>query len=348
MNIFELIKKYDSENQFNVLLNSYEQIEFVKSNDFSLSSAAADKIRNVVICGLGGSAISGDLFFNVFKDELKTPLFVNRNYGLPEFVNENTLVILSSYSGNTEETLSAGEEALKRRAQIVCQSTGGKLENFAINNNLPLAKLKKGFQPRYAFYLNFFTLVKIFEKTGLISNQDSFLTGSAKLLKTKGEEYSREDSSPVLLAEKLIGFIPVIYSTDGVTSGIGLRLKEQFNENSKLHAFHNVLPEYNHNEIVGWETFNPNYFNAKVIYIADEVYHPKIKKRIEITSQLISKSSAEIIILESSEANFKLRTMDLIYLGDWISFYLAVMRGKDPSEIDYIHYLKNQLVKDNN
>ncbi len=347
MDIFDLKNKYDSENQFEVLINSFEQTISVKNNLTEIKAIETASIKNIVICGLGGSAISGDVFANVFLNELTIPLSVNRNYGLPEFVNEDTLVILSSYSGNTEETLSAAEEALKRKAQIICITTGGKLENFAISNNLFLAKLPKGFQPRYAFYSNFFTLVKVMASLNLIADQNSFIQSAAELLKIKGKEYSEKSSYPASIAEKLIGFIPVIYSVDGVTSGAGLRLKEQFNENSKVHAFHNILPEYNHNEIIGWETFNPDSFNAKVIYIKDAGYHPQIKKRIEITSHLIENKGTEIIALESKEKDFKIRIIDLIYLGDWISYYLALMRGKDPSEIDYIHYLKKQLAKNN-
>jgi len=347
MNIFEMIKKYDSENQFLILKNSFQQIEFVNENKLSFPNIQSKKIKNILICGLGGSAIGGDVFLNIYGVKLKVPFIVNRNYNIPEFIDENSLVILSSYSGNTEETLSAGKEAIKRNAQIICSTTGGKLEKFAINNNLGLAKLQKGFQPRYAFFMNFFMLVKIIETLGLIPEQGNFLTDSIKLLKNKGENYSHSNSAPILLAEKLIGFVPIIYSVDGKTSGVGLRLKEQFNENSKLHAFCNILPEFNHNEIVGWETFSSNNLAAKVIFIHDIEYYPQIKKRITITTSIIEKMKVEILKLQSNENYFNLRVIDLIYLGDWLSYYLAIMRRKDPSEIDYIHYLKNQLAKNN-
>jgi glucose/mannose-6-phosphate isomerase len=125
-----------------------------------------------------------------------------------------------------------------------------------------------------------------------------------------------------------------------VTSAVGYRLKCQFNENSKLHAFHNVIPELNHNEIIGWESFLEKQFNAKLILILDKIYHPQIKKRFEITSSLIS---GDKIILDSSETDFKLRIMDLIYLGDWITYYLALLREYDPTEIENINILKEKL-----
>ncbi len=345
MFIKDLVSKYDPERQFDVLINSYEQIEYVKNNQYSLSSIDASKIKNIIVTGLGGSAIGGDVISNLFKEELNIPYFVNRNYNLPQFVNENTLVVLSSYSGNTEETISAAKDALERNAQIIAVTTGGKILEFANKNNIPCVVLKKGYQPRYSLYLNMFSVAKAFEVIGLISLTTEQLDSYSNLLKRKGEEYSSEDNLAFKIAESLVGFIPVIYSCDSFTNAVGLRLKGQFNENSKVHAFHNVFPELNHNEIIGWETQNENQLRTKAIMIKDDSYHPQVKKRYEITSQLIEKSSAEIIALKSSLNDYKLRLIDLIYLGDWISYYLAILRGKDPSEIDYIHHLKKELAK---
>ena len=140
----------------------------------------------------------------------------------------------------------------------------------------------------------------------------------------------------------MIGFIPVIYSSEEFRS-VAYRLKCQFNENSKLHAFHNTIPELNHNEIIGWETVLEKQLNAKLLFILDEEYHPQIMRRFEITKDLIQKKGVEIIVLKSNEKNIKVRIMDLIYLCDWITFYLAVLRGYDPSEINYINYLKEHL-----
>ena len=127
------------------------------------------------------------------------------------------------------------------------------------------------------------------------------------------------------------------------TSAIGTRLKGQFNENSKIHAFANVLPELNHNEIIGWETFNENQLNVKLINIIDQSYHTQIKKRMEITSELVKKSGCEIINLESDQSDYKVRIFDLVYLGDWVSYYLAVLRNQNPTAIKNINYLKEKL-----
>mgnify|MGYP000054785618 CR=1 FL=1 len=126
------------------------------------------KINNVVITGLGGSAIGGDLFKNFASQDFPLPIIVNRNYTLPKFINESTLVIVSSYSGNTEETFAALQEAYKKCTYIICVTTGGKIEDFAVEKKLNVVKLKKGYQPRFALYLNIFTLIRIFENIGLL------------------------------------------------------------------------------------------------------------------------------------------------------------------------------------
>jgi len=344
MKITELVNKYDPQNQFNVIKNSYNQVEFAWNNEFDLSRLKKEKIKNIVISGLGGSAISGDLFLNYIQNYLTIPYFVNRNYHLPNFVDENSFVILSSYSGNTEETLSAGSDALKRGAQIFCITTNGKLEHFANEHNIFIAKLPKGYQPRYALLLNLFTLIKTFQILKLIPMQDKIVKIIVEYLKQSGDTFSRDNNRLYKIAESLIGFVPVIYSVDGLTSAIGVRLKSQFNENSKLHAFQNVLPEMNHNEIIGWETFSEYLLNAKVIFILDRNYRTQIIKRIKITSELIKKEGAEIINLESNFDDFRMRLIDLVYQGDWISYYLSLLRKQDPSEIKNIIYLKEKLL----
>ena len=343
LSIKDFISKYDTQNQFEVLRNYYKQIEYAVSNQLPELNFISDDIEKIIITGLGGSAISADLLKNFLKDELKLPIYVNRNYHLPPFADENTLVICSSYSGNTEETLSAFNDALKNDCKIVCISTGGKLKKLAEENNLPFIQLQDGFQPRFALGLSFFSLLKLFEKIGLIQNQDEEVNSIIKLWKERAKEFSTEKNYALELATSLIGFIPIIYSVSDFNNAVGMRLKAQFNENSKLHSFHNELPEMNHNEIIGWESHKQKNLNAKVIFLTDEEIHPQIKKRFQIISEMISSYDVEIITLKSSEKNFKMRLMDLVYLSDWVSYYLAIIRKYDPSEIDFIHLLKNKL-----
>ena len=343
MNITDYVKKYDPQNQFDVLIKTSGQVKFAWNNRIDLSSLKNKKFDKVLVTGLGGSAISADLMQNFLRDELPLPYFVNRNYFLPKFADENALVVVSSYSGNTEETVEVLEAALKRNCAVVCITTGGKIEKIADENKIPVVKIFPGLQPRYALGLSFFSLLKVFQELQLIGSHDKVVADVIDMWTEMGNELSVEDNRAYKLTLDLTGFIPVIYSAADITSAVGYRLKCQVNENSKLHAFHNVIPELNHNEIIGWESYTEKQLNAKVVSIVDEDYHPQVKKRFEITCELAAKSGAEIITLQSSRSNFKLRLMELIYLVDWITYYLAVLRGYDPTEIDNINILKKRL-----
>ncbi|MCW9095139.1 MAG: bifunctional phosphoglucose/phosphomannose isomerase, partial [Ignavibacteriaceae bacterium] len=293
-------------------------------------------------CGLGGSAIYGDLLSDYLIDELQIPFKVVRGYNLPSYTNDDTLVIISSYSGNTEETISCFKQAMKRNSSIVVITSGGKIWEEANKNKIPAIKIESGFQPRYALGLSFFSLLKLMQELGF-TNEEKTVKKITDLWKKKGEEYSKEKNVAVQFAEQLIGFIPVIYSSEFLSSA-GYRFKSQINENSKLHAYHHILPEMNHNEIIGWESYQEKLFQAKVVYLLDKEYHPQNMKRFSILKELLIKQKVEVLTLESNESDRKVRIMDLIFLCDWISFYVSVLRGFDPSEIDFIHQMKKRLI----
>jgi len=343
MHIKEYVAKYDPQNQFDVLINTYKQIEFAWENKFIISRIESSDISNIIISGLGGSAISADLIKNYLGSEIEIPIIVNRNYKLPKFAGKNTLFIASSYSGNTEETISALKQAIQIGCKIICITTGGEIEAIAKNKNITCVKVQPGFQPRYSLGLSFFSLLKVFQELELISDQTKVVEKIISLWKRKGIEYSKEGNYAYTFAESLVGFIPVIYSVADSTSAVGYRFKCQLNENSKLHAFHNEIPEMNHNEIIGWESFQEKVFHSKIINIVDETYHPQIQKRFEILKDIFSESGVETVSLRSNEDSYKVRLLDLIYLVDWISYYVGVLRGYDPSEIDNIYTLKARL-----
>lgn len=341
MKLTDFIKKYDSQNQLKVLQEYYKQAADAWNNKINLSSIIERKFSSIVFCGLGGSAISGDLFCDYLYAELKIPFLVVRGYNLPSFTNENTLVIISSYSGNTEETISCFEQALKKNSKIVVISSGGKICNIAGENKIPVVKIAEGFQPRYALGLSFFSLLKIMQELGFCK-EDQNIKEIIDLWKKRGEEYSKDINYPGQIAEQVVGYIPVIYSAEFLSS-VGYRFKCQLNENAKLHSFHHTFPEMNHNEIIGWESFKEKQFAAKVINLIDKEYHQQNKKRFDIFKNMLAEQSIDIITLTSNEKNKKIRIMDLIFLADWISFYISVLRGYDPSEIDFIHRMKQQI-----
>jgi len=341
MQIKDFIEKYDTQNQFKVLQESHKQISNAWENQVDLSKVKKKKFSSIVFCGLGGSAISGDLLCDYLSGELKLPFNVVRGYKLPSFVDERTLVIISSYSGNTEETISCFEQAQKKKSNIVVITSGGKIGEKASSKRITSIKIQSGFQPRYALGLSFFSLLKLMQELGLAKEENN-VKKIIKLWQSRSEEYSTDKNLAFQIAEQLIGFIPVIYSSEFLSS-TGYRLKCQLNENAKLHAFHHCLPEMNHNEIIGWESYKEKQFQTKVIYLFDKDFHKQNKKRFDILKEILNEQKVEVLTLSSSEKNKKVRIMDLIFLADWISFYASVLRGFDPSEIDFIHRMKQRL-----
>jgi glucose/mannose-6-phosphate isomerase len=341
MNLNDFIKKHDTQNQLKVLLETYKQVSDAWNNRFDVSTLKNYKFSSIVFCGLGGSAISGDLLCDYLSGELMISFTVIRGYNLPSFVNEETLVIISSYSGNTEETISCFEQALKKKCKIVAITSGGKIGEIAKTNKLPVVNLQSGFQPRYSLGQSFFSLLKLMQELGF-ANENNNVKMIINLWEKRAQDYSSENNPAAQIAKDLVGFIPVIYSSEFLTS-TGYRLKCQMNENAKLHAFHNSIPEMNHNEIIGWESFKEKQFNAKVFYMIDKDFHPQVLRRFEILKDILSEQKIEVIPLSSDQASKKVRIMDLIFLSDWISFYASVLRGFDPSEIDFIHRMKKLL-----
>lgn len=341
----ELIKTFDLSNQYDILINSYEQIEYAYNNYYDFDSSLISNISNIVICGMGGSAIGGEVLSNLFGNDIRIPIFVNRGYNIPNFTNSNSLVIVSSYSGNTEESISAFLQALANNCKIIAFSTGGKLEELCKVNNVAFIKLKKGYHPRFALYLITFTLIKILEKIKILKDQSSFFNQAIELIKKKGKEYGSENSLSVKLAKEFLGFMPIIYGVYEFNNSLANRIKGQFNENSKLHAFYNLLPEMNHNEIIGWETYQEKDVRFKAIFLMDELVHERIKIRFNVLEKLIINKGVDIIKFNSNEKDFKFRLIDQLYLSDWITYYLAIFRKKDPAEIEYINHLKEELSK---
>ncbi len=337
-------KQFDSGDMYTVLKNYYQQIEEVLKTKLEIDRTAYSTVEKIVVSGLGGSAISGDITYTLFHNQLSLPFFVNRNYDLPYFVDKKTLVIACSYSGNTEETLSCFDEAIEKGCKVVTISSGGKLKEKSNQNNLLHLEVKSGFQPRCAIGLMLTTLIKFLDECGFIFFENGFYENEIKLLKEKSEEYSKENSAPYLFAEKLIGKFPVIHSTELLQS-INVRLRSQLAENSKVLSYSGIIPELNHNEIIAWEKYDEKFFPAILIQIIDEEDHPRNRLRFDITKKILSEVKLDIVRLQSNESKFYLRVFDLLYFVDWVSFYLAIMRKVDPTPIKNINALKEALSK---
>lgn len=342
------IKLFDNSNMFDVLASFSKQI----SEACDIGSKIELKedyssVKNIIVCGMGGSAIGGDLVRSIFQYEIKVPVFVNRNYRLPVFADKDSLLIISSYSGNTEETLSAYAEAIKRGCKIICISSGGKLSLLAQNEGKLLITIPKGYQPRCAIAYSFFPLLILLSKIGFIENKSAEIERVISKMRQRSDEYSRPDERNSALKTALLiqGKFPVIYSSTDLSDIANLRFRCQINENAKSLAYGNVLPEMNHNEIVGWQN-NPQLLkNIIVLSISDKDDLPEIKKRRQITLEIVKPLAGAIAEVEGDGGSLLERTFDVIHFGDWVSFYLAILYKTDPTPVEKINYLKSKLTE---
>lgn len=306
-----------------------------------------DDLDNIVILGMGGSGISGDIIRTLLEESLKLPIVVNKNYYLPAFVNKSSLVLAVSYSGDTEETLEAAAEAARRGAQIINLSSGGKLAEFARERELPFIEIPGGLQPRSAIGYLSLPIITVLNHLGLTPDFEADVDELLRLLDNKQLEWGSishsEDNAAKQLAKKLFGKVPLIYGSDGIGGLAALRWKCQFNENSKVPAFWNQLPELNHNEITGWEEMAEIGREFYLVTLRDDGEHPQIAKRFAATGELLAGRFAGASEFKSDGRSKMARFFSLLYLGDFVSVYLALLNGVDPTPVDRIQALKAKL-----
>ncbi len=306
------------------------------------------KIDKIIIIGMGGSAIGGDLLQDLVQAEIKVPIIVHRDYGLPAFVDKNTLVIASSYSGNTEETLSAFTLALKSGAKKLVVTTGGTLGELAAKNSIPVFKIDYASQPRAALGFSLIPMLGILAKLGLIKDKSKDVAETAALLEkmvTELDEKSSLKSNPAKrLARKLHGRLTVVYGA-GIAAGAAHRWKTQLNENAKAWAFDEVFPELNHNAITGY-TFPPEVARQiTVVMLRPGPLRGHIGRRYTATAELLAKAGAACEYVDSRGESDLARLMSLVMVGDFTSYYLAILNGIDPTPIPAVDYLKERLAK---
>ena len=298
-----------------------------------------NKISNIIITGLGGSGIGGTIVTEITANEIKVPIVVNKDYFLPEFANENTLVIACSYSGNTEETLQAFQTALKKNCTIVCVSSGGKMIELAEKHNLDYIKIPGGMPPRACIGYSLTQLFFVLHHFGFISNSfKNEIEKSIHLLDNEEEDIRTQAKG---IAGALLNNLPIIYAVSGY-EGVAVRFRQQLNENSKILAWHHVLPEMNHNELVGWTQENDE---LAVVILRNEDDFERSVKRIEISKEVFQKYTPNIIEIFSKGNSRIERSLYLIHLCDWVSAEIANLRGIDAVEVRVIDYLKGSLAK---
>jgi len=294
-------------------------------------------IKQIIITGLGGSGIGGNLVNELVQDNCILPIQVNKDYYLPSYVNSNTLVIVSSYSGNTEETIQCMEQAIRLKAQIICITSGGKVAELAQKNGYDLILVPGGNPPRTCLGYSVVQLLTILKFNGFISiDPHNLLKGVVQLLESEKQDIKEKAQR---FAEKLKDKIPVIY-TLGNTESIAIRFRQQINENSKMLCWHHVIPEMNHNELVGWRTKDERLF---VIVLRTNYDYEKNIKRLNICKEIISNYINSFEELSAKGNNRFEQFFYLINLTDWISFYLAELNQVDAVEVKVIDHLKKSL-----
>ena len=295
-------------------------------------------VSNIVICGLGGSGIGGEIIKECLRPYLKLPVEVCHSYSLPEYVDSNTLVIVCSYSGNTEETLNALDEAIERKANIIGITSGGAVKKILLEQGNPVITVPGGLPPRAALA---HPLVQLFE----VFIQNNFVNAEIKTQLTSVISFLEKEQSEIkALASQIMEFSDdnkLLFYGEDKFHPVMLRACQQINENSKELAFFNVIPEMNHNEIVGWAE-KPK--NISVVMLRSDLENSRNSKRLDITHEIILRKNA-VLEVKAKGNNFIEQAFYLIHLVDWLSLLKAEKKSIDVIEVDVIDYLKNELSK---
>jgi len=316
-------------------------LDFPKQFKVGLEIAKDVKIKgnfkSVVVSGMGGSALPADII-KTYLEEIGTDLEIvqNRDYGLPKKACKNALNFISSHSGNTEETLSSFNEALENKLPMVVFANGGKLLELAKNNNIPLVVIPDCIQPRCAVGYFFAAMLKVLSNSGLTANSESAILNIQEYLQSIIASFEEKGH---VIAKKLVGQTPIVYSSNKLKS-IALILKIEFNENAKTPAFWNTFPELNHNEMVGW-TLPQSQFH--ILIFQEKNIHPQVAKRMQITAKLLKAKGTETEFIKLEANNILNTIFSALIMGNWISYYLSLEYGQDPTPVEMVEEFKKLL-----
>lgn len=297
------------------------------------------QFNNIILTGLGGSGIAGSIVQNYVFDKCKYPFVVNKDYFLPAFVNKDSLVIVSSYSGNTEETVAALQKAIKVKATVVCITSGGQIAEIAARKKIDCILLPSGMPPRACIGYSMLQVISALEHFGCIKNViANEVTPAVALLDAEEKDIRKKAKS---IAAKLNGKLPIIYSAADF-EGMAVRFRQQLNENSKILCWHHAIPEMNHNELVGWRDKDPNKI---VVILRNENDYERVQMRMEINKKVFKQYTPNIIEIYSKGNSYFERIFYFIHLTDYISTELAKLHNVDATEVKVIDFLKGSLAK---
>lgn len=311
----------------------------------ALDLPSAEGVASVTFCGMGGSAVAGDVLRAVFRDRVGVPIEVNRGHELPAYAGPHTLVVISSYSGNTSETLSGFREARSRGCRLLAVTSGGTLGAEAAEAGIPVVSVPGGFQPRAALgYLGFAALGAL-EAMGLLpslaGDVDETVTELAALVERLGPEAPTEQNPAKALAARIGDKVPVVWGAEGIGAVAAMRWKTQLNENGKVPASWSSMSELDHNEVVGWT--QPHGHDFSLIALRHDGEHPEIARRFPLSYDIARAAGVENAEIRAAGRSSLARLMSLIVVGDFTSVYLALRRGVDPTPVEVIERLKAAL-----
>ncbi len=308
--------------------------------------SAYRELDAVIVTGMGGSAIGGSLVQALAEPECSVPIAVSRDYHLPAYVDENTLVIASSYSGNTEETLSALDEALDLGAKTMAVTTGGRLAEIASERGLPLVQFSYDAPPRAAVGHSFTLLLGLLVRLGLLEDKAAEVAESIDVMQRLQRVVSPQVPSarnPTKdLARRLHGKVPTVYGA-GILASVARRWKGQFNENAKTWAAFDELPELNHNTVLGYQFPSHVTDTAFVIMLRSSLDDPRTATRFDVTAELLEQAGIEYATVSSWGESPTAQMLSVIHYGDYVSYYLAALNQVDPTPVPTIDYLKKKL-----
>ena len=346
----KLISNIDKSNLLDIVERFSEQIK--TSYDIENSSILGSylKIDNIIISGMGASAISGDIVQSLFIDRFDIPIFVNRQYNLPKWPNKNTLLISQSYSGNTEETLSTFKNGYQKRCKIIGISSGGKLQELCEKSEIPFIKIPAGIPPRTATGYMLFSTIFAIKKIGILKNDiDSEIEETISVVNNLKNNIKKEvpekENISKQLAKKILNTIPQVYGFEFYIP-IAKRWCTQFNENSKIICRYDEVPECNHNDIVGW-SLNPEVAKKFTCILFRDIDNESvyISKRLNFMKKLFEEVSGNVIEIQVKGKKRLAKMIYAMHLGDFTSCYLAVLTEIDPTPVDAITELKSELAK---
>jgi len=345
----ERVTELDSGGQFDTVARLSEQLEAGYTRAVGALTGkrlvTADRPDGVIVCGMGGSAIGGDVV-GACLDGLPVPYQVVRGYELPAWVSERTLVFAVSYSGNTEETLACVARALARGCRPVCVASGGRLSELAGQRDLPLVTVPADLQPRAAIGFLSTPIGVALEVAGLASGFDEQVAEAIEVIaELRAElvpEVADDDNEAKTIARRLLNCLPVVYGA-GVTAPAARRWKGQLNENAKTPAFFNELPELDHNELAGWAT-NPGVAGRVVLVLLDDpAGDERLRRRLALTAASVQPRVAGVARVVARGVLPLARLVSSAYVGDFASLYLALLYGVDPGPVEVLEDLKARL-----